>query len=150
MRTSFHCSMNFPKCERKTYLLDRQVCVMAYMWQGLFSQISSSCRPSPKRPVQNVLVQNVRLPCPLKYSHFFLCSLLQVHLVRSLFRHRHDNQGLSYPLADSSFKLTMPNCDLSLDLLCHSLHRTTFAGKWDGFTLVRKSFLDFRRLLAVM
>ena len=37
----------------------------------------------------------------------------------------------------------MPNRYLSIDLLCHSLHRTTFAGKYDGFTLVRKSFLDW-------
>ena len=36
--------------------------------------------------------------------------------------------GLLYPLAGTSFKMTMPNRDLSLDLLCHSLHRTTFAG----------------------
>ena len=27
-------------------------------------------------------------------------------------------------------------------------HRTTFAGKWTGWTLVRKLLLDFRRLLA--
>ena len=56
---------------------------------------------------------------PLKYPHFFLCSLLQVYPVRSLFRHRHLSQGLSYPLAGSSFRLTMSNNDL--DLLCHSL-----------------------------
>ena len=62
---------------------------------------------------------------PLKWPNFFLCSLLQVYPVRSLFRHC---QGLSYPLAGSSFKLTMPNHDLSLDLLCHSLHPTTFVG----------------------
>ena len=66
---------------------------------------------------------------PLKYPHLFLCSLLQVYPVRSLFVHRHVRQGLLYPLAGSSFKLTMPNRDLSLDLLSHSLHRTTFAGK---------------------
>ena len=29
-------------------------------------------------------------------------------------------------------------------------HRTTFRGKYDGVTLVRKSFLDFRLLLAGM
>ena len=32
----------------------------------------------------------------------------------------------------------------------HSLHRTTFGGKYDGFTLVRMSFIDFRRLLSGM
>ena len=51
------------------------------------------------------------------------------------------SQGLSYPLAGSSFKLTILNRNLSLDLLCHSLHRTTFAVKYNGFTLVRMSFL---------
>ena len=60
------------------------------------------------------------------------------------------SHGLSYLLAGSSFKLSMPSGDLSLDLLWKSLHRTTFAGKYDGFTLVRKSFLDFRRLIAGM
>ena len=66
---------------------------------------------------------------PLKYPHFFLCSLLKVYSVRSLFRHRHVSQVLSYPLAGSSFKLTMTNRDLFLVLLFHSLHRTTFSGK---------------------
>ena len=41
-------------------------------------------------------------------------------------------------------------CETSLDLLCHSLHRTTFGGKYDGFILLRKPFLDCRRLLAGM
>ena len=66
---------------------------------------------------------------PLKYPHFFLCSLLQVYPVRSLFRHRHMSQRLLYPLAGSSFMMTMRNRDLSLVLLCHSLHRTICAGK---------------------
>ena len=66
---------------------------------------------------------------PLKWPHFFLCSLLQVYPVRSLFGHGHVSQRLSYSLAGSSFNLTMPNRNLSLDLLCHSLHRTTFAEK---------------------
>ena len=59
------------------------------------------------------------------------CISSQESPARSLFRHRHVSQGLSYldTLAGSSFKLTLPNRDLSLDLLCHSLHRTTFAGK---------------------
>ena len=56
---------------------------------------------------------------PLKCPHFFLYSLLQVYPVQSLFTHRHVSQGLSYPLAGSSFKLTMSNRDLSLVLLCH-------------------------------
>ena len=34
----------------------------------------------------------------------------------------------------SSLRPTMPRRDLSLDLPCHSLHRTTFSGKYDGFT----------------
>ena len=33
----------------------------------------------------------------------------------------------------------MPKRHLSLDLICHSLHRITFGGKYDDFTLVRKS-----------
>ena len=38
----------------------------------------------------------------------------------------------------------MSKRDLSLDLLCHSLQRTTFEGKYTGFTLIGKLFLDFR------
>ena len=72
---------------------------------------------------------NAHVVSPMKYSHFVLCSLLQVYPMRSLFRHRHVSQGLSYHLVGSSFRLTMPNRDLSLDLLCHSLHRMTFVGK---------------------
>ena len=42
------------------------------------------------------------------------------------------SQRLSYHMAGSSFKLTMPNRDSSLDLLCHSLHRTTFYSQLKG------------------
>ena len=85
---------------------------------------------------------------PLKYPHFFLCSLLQVYPVLSLFRHLQLSQGLSCPVARSSYRLTKPACAFSSSLLFHSLTRTTFAGKWTGWTLVRKLLLDFRRLLA--
>ena len=85
---------------------------------------------------------------PLKYPHFFLCSLLQVYPVLSLFRHLQLSQGLSCPVARSSYRLTKPACAFSSSLLFHSLTRTTFAGKWTGCTLVRKLLLDFRRLLA--
>ena len=47
---------------------------------------------------------------PLKYPHFFLCSLLQVYPVLSLFRHLQLSQGLSCPVARSSYKLTKPAC----------------------------------------
>ena len=63
--------------------------------------------------------------------HFFLNSLLQVYPVRSLFRHRHVNHGLSYPLADSSFNLTMPNRDLSLDLLWVSAYTISAITRWN-------------------
>ena len=85
---------------------------------------------------------------PLKYPHFFLCSLLQVYPVLSLFRHLQLSQGLSCPVTRSSYRLTKPACAFSSSLLFHSLTRTTFAGKWTGWTLVRKLLLDFRRLLA--
>ena len=38
-------------------------------------------------------------------------------------------QGLSYPLNDSSLRLTMPKHGLSLDIVCHPLHGTTFGGR---------------------
>ena len=85
---------------------------------------------------------------PLKYPHFFLCSLLLVYPVLSLFRHLQLSQGISYPVARSSYRLTKPACTFASSLLFHSLTRTTFAGKWTGCTLVRKLLLDFRRLLA--
>ena len=85
---------------------------------------------------------------PLKYPHFFLCSLLQVYPVLSLFRHLQLSQGLSCPVARSSYRLTKPACAFSFSILLYSLTRTTFAGKWTGWTLVRKLLLDFRRLLA--
>ena len=59
-------------------------------------------------------------------------------------------QLLSYPLAVFLLRLNMPKRGLSLDYLCHSLHGTTFVGKYDGFSLVRNPFLDFRQLLAGM
>ena len=64
---------------------------------------------------------------PLKYPHFFLCSLLQVYPVLSLFRHLQLSQGLSCPVARSSYRLTKPACAFSSSLLFHSLTRTTFA-----------------------
>ena len=85
---------------------------------------------------------------PLKYPHFFLCSLLQVYPVLMLFRHLQLRQGLSCPVARSSYRLTKLVCAFSSSLLFHSLTRTTLAGKWIGCTLVRKLLLDFRRLLA--
>ena len=85
---------------------------------------------------------------PLKYPHFFLCSLLQVYPVLSLFRHLQLSQGLSCPMARSSYRLIKPACAFSSSLLFHSLTRTTFAGKCTGCTLVWKLLLDFRRLLA--
>ena len=60
---------------------------------------------------------------------------LQVYPVQSRFRHQHVRQGLSYLLAGSSLRPTIHKRELSLDLLCHSLHRTTFGGKYDGFNL---------------
>ena len=85
---------------------------------------------------------------PLKYPHFFLCSLLQVYPVLSLFRHLQLSQELSCPVARSSYMLTKPACAFSSSLLFHSLTRTTFAGKWTGWTLVKKLLLDCRLLLA--
>ena len=39
---------------------------------------------------------------------------------------------LSYPWAGSSLILSMPKRDLSIGLLCNSLHCPTFGGKYDG------------------
>ena len=85
-------------------------------------------------------------------QHAGTCFSIQVapRTVRSWFRPRHVIQRALYPLAGYSLRLTIPKRDLSLDPLCHLLHCTTFRGKYDGFTLVRKYFLDFRQLLAGM
>ena len=87
---------------------------------------------------------------PLKQPHFILFSLLQVYPVRSRFRPRHVSQGLPYLFAGTSLRQTIPKRDVSLDRLCHSLHCMTYGGGYDSFTLVSKSVLDFRRLLAGM
>ena len=79
---------------------------------------------------------------PFKYPHFFFCSLLQVYPVLSLFRHLHFSQVLSCPVTRSSYRLTKPACAFSSSLLFHLLTRTTFAGKWTGWTLVRRLLLD--------
>ena len=50
---------------------------------------------------------------PLKYPHIFLCSLLQVYPVLSLFRHLQLSQGLSCPVARPSYRLTKPACAFS-------------------------------------
>ena len=50
---------------------------------------------------------------PLKYPHFFLCSLIQVYPVLSLFRHIQLSQWLSCPVARSSYMLTKPACAFS-------------------------------------
>ena len=49
----------------------------------------------------------------LKYSYFFLRSLLQVYPVLSLFRHLQLSQGLSCLVARSSYRLTKPACAFS-------------------------------------
>ena len=81
----------------------------------------------------------------LNYPHFSF--VLQVYPILSLFRHLQLSQGISCPVARSSYRLTKPACAFS-SLLFHSLTQTTFTGKWTGWTLVRKLLLDFRRLLA--
>ena len=54
---------------------------------------------------------------PLKYPHFFLCSVLQVYPVLSLFRHLQLSQGLSCPVATSLYRLTEHACAFSFSLL---------------------------------
>ena len=58
---------------------------------------------------------------PLNWPHLFLCSLLQMYLMQILFRHRYVSQGVSYPLAGTSLKTTMPKCDF--------ISISTFGGK---------------------
>ena len=48
--------------------------------------------------------------CPLKYPHFFPCSLLHVYQVLSLFRHLQLRQRLSCPVAILSYRLTKLTC----------------------------------------
>ena len=84
-----------------------------------------------------------------KYRHFFLCSLLQAYPVRSLLRHLQVSQRISYPVARSSNRLTIPMCALWCNLYLNSLHRTVFAGKSIGCTIVRWDLVDFRSLLLV-
>ena len=58
---------------------------------------------------------------PLKYPHFFLCSLLQVYPVLSLFRHLQLSQGLSCPVARSSYRLIKPACAFSSSVVVYPL-----------------------------
>ena len=78
---------------------------------------------SAARPHSHVVSQ-------LKYPHFFLWSLLQMYPVLSLFRYLQLSQGLAWPVARSSYRLTKHACAFSSSLLFHLLTRTTFAGKW--------------------
>ena len=83
--------------------------------QGCDKRVHRTCSLCKASPHANVV-------SPLKSPHFFLYPLLQVFEVRTPFM-------MSYPLAGSSFRVTMPICDVSIVLLCHSLNCTTFVGK---------------------
>ena len=80
--------------------------------------------------------------------HFFLCSVLHVNSVHSLFRHLHVVHGLSYPLSRLSLRLTVTLCGVVCNLLSHSLHRMILGDNSAGFTLRKKQFRDFSLLSA--
>ena len=86
----------------------------------------SMCKASPHAHVVS----------PLKSPHCFLYPLLQVFEVQTPL-------VMSYPLAGSSFRVTMPKCDVSIVLLV-TLY--DFCREVACFTLGRKPFIDFRRL----
>ena len=85
---------------------------------------------------------------PSKYLQFCLCSLLPANPVRSRFRHLHVVQGLSYPLARLSLRLTVTLCGVVCYLLSHSLHRMILGENSESFTLRKKQFRDFSLLSA--
>ena len=102
-------------------------------------------------PVFSVASPHSYVVSQLYYPPFFLCYLLQeVYPVRRAFRHIHVSQGLPCTLAKSFGRCVIPSCDLWRRLIYHALHPTTLEGKCNGCTLVRKHFLDFRRLMAGM
>ena len=73
---------------------------------------------------------------PLKYPHFFLCSLLQVYPVLSLFRHLQLSQGLSCPVVRSSYRLTKPVCAFSSGCCCLPTPMALASGGSPMFPLV--------------
>ena len=81
------------------------------------------------------------------YAYLLRCSLLHATPVRNLLRHLHAAQGLIYPFAKHSSRLTAQLCGAKFCRCCHSLQRITFAGKSAGRTELRKHSL-FKRLSA--
>ena len=81
---------------------------------------------------------------PLKYFHFFRCSVLHAIPVRNLLRQFHAVQELVCPFAKRSSSLRAQLCDTKF---CHSLQRMTFAGKPAGRTELRNHSL-FKRFSA--
>ena len=63
----------------------------------------------------------------------------------NLVRHFHAVQGLVFPFAKLSSRLTAQLCDAKFCRCCQSLYGMTFAGKSAGRTELRKHFL-FKRL----
>ena len=78
---------------------------------------------------------------PLKYFHLLHCSLLHATPVRNLLRHLYAAQGLVYPFAKMSSRLTAQLCCAKFCRCCHPLQRMTFAGKSAGRTELRKHSL---------
>ena len=66
---------------------------------------------------------------PLKYLHLLHGSLLHHIPVRNLMRHLHAAQGLVFPFAKLSSRLTAQLCDAKFCRCCHSLQQITFAGR---------------------
>ena len=78
---------------------------------------------------------------PLKYFHFLCGSLMHATPVHNMLRHLQAVQGLVFPFAKLSSRLTGQVCDAKFCRCCHSLQRMTFAGKSAGRTELRKHFL---------
>ena len=78
-----------------------------------------------------------------KYRHLCLRSLLHVNPVRNPFRQLLVANGLSYPLASYSHRVTATLCGVVFNILNHSLHRIILVENSAGVTLRKKQFLDF-------
>ena len=87
---------------------------------------------------------------PLKYPHFVLCSLLQVYPVLCLFRHLQLSQGLSCPVARSSYRLTKPVCAFSLQSSLPFVDSGNICWEVNWLNTCKELLLDFRRLLALV
>ena len=78
------------------------------------------CEECALHHVRRVLCCQAAFTCcvSVQISPLFLCSLLQVFPVLSLFMHLQLSQGLSCPVVRCSYRLTKPACAFSSSVCC--------------------------------